>query len=110
MNAKKARGLRISVYRDADGTDCTNGGISSRFARLTLIGAGIPEIFDVDDDAPAVTMITRNIGGREYKHLVPCDENAKPLPGWYMFGGNFAKTSDSRFPHPYPLAIHDRQE
>lgn len=107
---KKAKGLIISVYRDADGSDCSNNGISARYNRLTLVGAGIPEIFEVSDDAPAVTLITRVIGGEVYKHLQPCDVTGKPLPGWWMFGGNFAKTSDSRFPHSYPLGIHDRQE
>lgn len=104
------KGLIISVYRDADGSDCTNGGISSNHKRLTLIGKDTPPIFEPTDDAPPVTVVRRNISGREYLHLVPCDENAKPLPGWWMFGGNYADASDSRFPHSYPLAIHDRQE
>lgn len=105
------KGLHISVYRDADGSDCTNGGISSTHQRLTLIGAGIDPVFEPSADAPAVTVVTRNVFGEIYKHLVPCDpETAQPLPGWYMFGGNYGKTSDSRFPSKYPLPIHDRQE
>jgi hypothetical protein len=107
-------GLIIEVYRSKDTTgndsDCTNGGISATFDRLTLIGKGISGPFAPTPERPAVTMITRTICGEEYKHIVPCDENAQPLPGWYMFGGNYGVTSDSRFPHRYPLAIHDRQE
>jgi len=103
------QGLIISVYVDADGTDCTNGGISSFCDRLTLIGEGISGPFEPNEERPAVTIIKRRIGEREYFHL-PCDENAIPLPGWWMFGGNYAKTSDSRFPHNYPLPIHDRKE
>lgn len=103
------KGLIINVYRSSM-PDCTMNGISSNHKELTLIGTGIAQIFEPTEDRPAVAMVTRVIGGREYSHLVPCDENAKPLPGWYMFGGNYAKTSDSRFPNAYPLPIHDRKE
>jgi hypothetical protein len=109
MNKNKVKkGLRITVYRFK--TDCTNGGISGKFENLTLIGDGVDEVFAPDETAPAVTIVTREIAGDIYKHLVPCDENAKPLPGWFMMGGNFGYCSDSRFPHKYPLPIHDRQE
>ena len=103
------KGLTVYVLRSSLG-DCTNGGISATHDQLTIIGKGIEGPFEPSKDAPAVTLITRNIGGRIYKHLEPCDENAKPLPGWYMAGGNFAEESDSRFPTDYPLSIHDRQE
>jgi hypothetical protein len=102
-------GLRINVYRDT-GPDCTMNGISKQFNNLTLIGSGISGPFAPTEDAPAVTMITKNVTGEPYKYLAPCDENAQPLPGWYMFGGNYGATSDSRFPHKYPLPIHDRKE
>jgi hypothetical protein len=102
------KGLILNVYVDSDGSDCTNGGISSKFKNVTLIPADGP--FEPAEDRPAVTLIRRNIGGSDYIHLVPCDENAKPLPGWWMFGGNFAYTSDSRNPSKYPIPIHDRQE
>jgi len=103
------KGLIIEVFRFPLG-DCTNGGISGKHGSLTLIGDGVDGPFAPTPDAPPVTMITREIGGREYKHLVPCDENAVPLEGWYMAGGNFGYTSDSRFPNAYPLSIHDRRE
>lgn len=105
-------GLIISVYKDANGYDCTNGGISSFHANLTLIGTGIEGPFAPTEERPAVTMVTRTIGERKYTNLVPCDENAQPLPGWYMAGGNYGYTSDSRFRIlcPYPLPIHDRKE
>ena len=104
------QGLIISVYRDR--YDCTNGGVSSQNDDLTLIGPGIEGPFEPAENRPTVTIVTREIDGREYKHLVPCDENAKPLPGWYMAGGNFGYSSDSRFnDHShYPLPIHDRKE
>lgn len=106
------KGLTVWVYRTFDRSgkvsDCTNGGISATHNTLTIIPCDGPT--EPTPDAPAVTVVTRFIFGREYKHLVPCDENGKPLPGWWMFGGNYAKTSDSRFPNDYPLPIHDRQE
>ncbi len=104
------KGLIIYVYRSPIMGDCTNNGLSSRHNKLTLIGKDIEGVFEPSEDAPAVTMITRIIADQEYKHLIPCDENAHPLPGWYMFGGNYGKSSDSRFPNSYPLGIHDRQE
>ena len=107
--SNKLTGLTVYVLRNHLG-DCTNNGISSNHNTLTLIGAGVEGPFKPSEDRPAVTMVTRVIAGREYKHLVPCDENANPLPGWWMAGGNFAETSDSRFPNPYPLSIHDRKE
>jgi hypothetical protein len=103
-------GLIINVYTDGHGTDTTNGGISERFDLLTLIGPGISGPFAPTYERPAVTIRRRIIGGDEYLSLVPCDAQAQPLPGWYMFGGNYAKCSDSRFPFSYPLPIHDRLE
>jgi hypothetical protein len=35
-------GINISVYRDADGRDCTMNGISSRFSRLCVVNADGP--------------------------------------------------------------------
>ena len=101
------KGLTFSIYRDASGSDCTNGGISARVTRGTLIGPGIPEIFDPTPDAPAFRMVTRKIGGELYYHLEPVDA---PANKWVMFGGNYGKCSDSRFPSRYPLPIHDRIE
>jgi len=106
-------GLIINVFR-ANGSDCTNGGISAENDSLLLVGAGVPEIFHPSPDMPTVTLVTRIFGGEPVRSLVPCDDNAKPLKGWYMFGGNFGYTSDSRFSELTgiygAIAIHDRQE
>jgi hypothetical protein len=103
-------GLIIEVYRDAHGYDTTNNGISSKYDSLTLIGPGISGPFAPTPERPAVRMVVKNFAGDEYRSLVPCDDDGNLLPGWYMFGGNYAKTSDSRFPFKYPLPIHDRLE
>lgn len=106
---KKVQGLTLWVYSDRMPGDCTNGGISSRYRELILVGDGIEGPVSVDlDDAPenVVRIVTRQIGGREYKHIEPLNKGGK----WHMAGGNFAYTSDSRFPSDYPLSIHDRVE
>lgn len=112
---RQTLGLPVYVYRDGRGCDCTNNGISSRFKDLILIGEGVEGFIKVDLDNPpenVVHLVKRNIFDGEYLHVEPLDgqysdaENRK----WYMAGGNFCYTSDSRFPSDYPLAIHDRYE
>jgi len=103
------KGLIISVYRDADGHDCTNNGISSKFTRFLLAGEGIPEIFEASEDCPPVRLVKRSIYPNEpdYLHVEPWE---RPTGSGWMYGGNHCYTSDSRFPNHYPLKIHDRQE
>jgi hypothetical protein len=114
-------GINISVYRDADGRDCSMNGISSRFSRLCVVNADGP--FEPKDDCPAVLMQNHFRG---CVRLVP----AKLVDGkWVeidgpgvgpMFGGNFGAHSDSRFNELASkllgqnfygaVAIHDRFE
>lgn len=50
-------GLTVSVLSDRGSRyDCTNGGISSRHDRLTLLGDGISGPFEPTEDAPAVAL------------------------------------------------------
>lgn len=93
------RGLLCGIYKN--GTDCSNSGISSRCTQVVLVGPGIPEIFAATVDAPAVEL--RMLGGAV---------NAKPVDDdrWWMFGGCFIYTSDSRFPADQPIPLHDRTE
>ena len=95
------RGLRCSIYRPARG-DCSNGGLSSRVHTVTLVGEGIAPVFAPSAEAPAVEL--RVLGGRV--NAKPVDDGGK----WWMFGGCFIYTSDSRFPSPAPIALHDRTE
>lgn len=110
-------GLILNVYRSANGTDCTAGGITSRHAELLLVGDGIDAIFQATPDRPRVTL--RKWHGTV--HLVPCDEFGKPLDRiQWMFGGNYAASCDSRVyravealtstPFHGALAVHDRHE
>lgn len=109
----KVKGLTLRVYRSGLG-DCTNGGISSRYNTLILVGDGIEGPVSVDLDNPpenVVKIVRRRLFGREeYLHLEPLDGSGNGGSRWYMSGGNIANTCDSRFPSRYPLEIHDRHE
>jgi hypothetical protein len=107
--------MPIDVYRSAarGGYDCTNGGVSSRFTRLTVVNVEGP--FEPDADAPAV-VLEQHVRG--CLRLAPVD--AVYERGAIMFGGNYGHTSDSRFArkceallgHRFygAVAIHDRIE
>lgn len=114
MTTPNRKGMRLSVYRNVELGDCTNGGISSRYKTVTLVGPGVPEIFEVREDAPAV-VIDQRIG---YFFLRPEAEVPEGHCGW-MAGGNLVGTSDSRFTDLLKrltgarigvLPIHDRSE
>lgn len=122
-------GLPVFVYRDTDPNttrwgDSTNGGISSRCHRLTVVNIDGP--FEPDAQAPAVMIVRGNL---RTIILVPAEQDAHgewhPIPSntqdyaGPMFGGNFAATSDSRFGEAIralggqshvALPIHDRVE
>lgn len=98
------KGLICDIFRPAYGGS-SNGGISEFANRVTLVGTGIPEIFEVSDDAPAVWIDER----AGHRHVRPVAKEPSGHVG-PMFGGTFIYTSDSRFPADYPLPLHDRYE
>lgn len=111
-------GLNISVYRNAEfDTDCTNGGITSMFNQLNVVNLDGP--FEPDEKSPAVLLVDDRPTGKPYPKLVPAEWNEEKgewvrCEGWYMAGGNYGGTSDSRFKaegmsHGI-LPIHDRKE
>lgn len=103
-------GLHIYVYRDSLG-DCTNHGVSAKSDQLCVINIDGP--FEPSDEYPAVILDSHGPG---ILRLVPPDHKDK----WYMAGGNYGATSDSRFSeacetllgHRFygAVAIHDRYE
>jgi hypothetical protein len=102
------RALPIDVYRENSLGDCTNGGISSVYDRLLLLCEdGQVEIDPENPPENLVKIVERNLFGRIHKHIEPV---ARPEGAGWMYGGNIACTSDSRFNSDYPLKIHDRQE
>lgn len=99
------KGLTVEIYHSKH--DCTNGGISAKVDVAVIVGGDMPELFEAREHMPALKLVCRNIAGEEYKHLEP---TFRPRGAGWMWGGNFAYSSDARFPNPYPLKIHDRQE
>ena len=103
--------LPVQVYRNGF-TDCTNGGISSRYHTLYLeCDQGFHEV--EDDDPRLIRVVERTFGWRDtpYLHVEQVSPSVTTLHKvGPMFGGNFVYTSDSRFPSDYPIPIHDRFE
>lgn len=101
------KGLIVNIYTnkmflsDANACDWAKDAL--------LVGEGIPEIFESDDDRPVLKLVTRKFRDRTYMHVEPVAECPPDMRGW-MAGGAFVYTSDSRFPNPYPLSLHDRAE
>lgn len=108
-------GMIVYVYRNCLG-DCTNGGISSDTDRLCVVNIDGPF---KPSAIPAVILTTNYFGNPILKPAVYKDETWKPADGWFMFGGNYAAISDSRFGEALrrmgcnfygAIPIHDRQE
>ena len=108
----KTKGLLVFVYK-RDGLDCSANGISS--CNKTLILTSVEDLDGgVEMIAPVFTgcqwdsvKIIENVPG--HYCAVPITPTPKGMVG-PMFGGNFIYSSDSRFPFPYPIPIHDRYE
>lgn len=90
------------------------------FPQLTLVGDGVPEISEADDDAPAVEIVPGNLSGTLKAVLVDGADSPAAFiaPGkagrnWSMASGAFIHTSDSRFREfsgGHPVALHNRYE
>ena len=114
------KGLIVWVYR-CSLADSTANGASSRHEKMLLVGPGVPQIFtETNPDKvlllkskessyeQAVTADGKQVMvAKRYQYLVPA---SIPENTHSMMGGNFAHTSDSRFPSGQPIAIHDRVE
>ena len=108
------KGLICSIYDDKRLGNCSNHGLSFFKSEVTLVGPGIPEIFKVTEDRPAVQIVTQDIMGKPYLTAyevreTPLRQGQLPKSG-PMFGGTFIYSSDSRFPADYPVPLHDRYE
>lgn len=111
------KGIHVHVLR-SPGIDCTCNGVTKRYERFLLVGVGVPEHFEASEGEPVLMLIKRNIGG-QYLHAEPLDGLlARQAMGekdgkWYMAGGNFVYSHDSRYRQgvcPYPISVHDRCE
>lgn len=109
-------GLTAEVYRWTLG-DCSNGGISSRVDKVTIVNADGP--FEPSEDAPAVELVAEKHFEWATIRAVPVDapEDRRNGP---MMGGAYVATSDSRFREAIErlighgfygaVALHDRWE
>lgn len=102
------------------GTDCSNGGISSRCDEVTIVNASGP--FDAQDDRPPVILVARTVMGRRILTAYPAvidNDKWVQARGWAMMGGTYISCSDSRFGELCrslgvdfygAVALHDRYE
>ena len=116
----KIRCLSVLVYRFPLG-DCTNSGVSSRNDRLLIPCSDGPDVVDTEIGLPDnfCHIEHRKLFGGDVYSIRPADvvngEIVDRGGKWYMDGGNFAHTSDSRFHRLVggmygAVAIHDRVE
>lgn len=109
----KLKGIRVNVFRNAaHGYDCTNKGLSSQYATLTLVGDGIPEIDEEREDAPAIAVKVKNVYRKQH---IYCEPVSNPADKHYMFGGNYVLAAQGTYKcfgdlGCSPLPVHDRQE
>lgn len=120
--------LPVKVYRCSELGDCTNRGTSSWFDTILIPCEDGPVCFDAEKETPLnLFTIDRKCmfvrGKRKiYQFLVPAmvseNEHGRTIvtarPGWWMYGGNIADSSDSRYRDSLylirPVHIHDRKE
>ncbi len=104
-------GLRVDVLRPR--TDCSNGGIASRFDRV-LVVSDLMERCPVEAAGTPTDRVLQIVGNPRARGRFlarPIDSNGRTRSG--MFGGNFVYTSDARFTGPFggtPVPVHDRFE
>jgi len=112
----------VNILRNADGSDCTNGGISSRYTDAILLVpdnmmgvdgpiellGGATEVDSSTLPENTFLLVRREIGGMPYFHAAPYFLGKRHS----CFGGNFLYYSGCGFCtiSGYPIAIHDRIE
>ena len=82
-------GLRVSILRNTNYGDCSNGGVSAYYDNLTIINVDGP--FEPTNDSPAAILKKGNLRGT----VVVVPERVKDE--WTMMGGCYVATCDSRF-------------
>lgn len=112
-NPAPLKGLTALIYRDALGIDYSNRGISATATEVTVVGPGIDPVFEATEQRPAVRIIKRENANEATYHAEPLPTEDEPAP-WYMFGGAFIFSSDSRFRAGIDfygaVPLHDRRE
>ena len=98
------KAIPANVYEPKGIGNCSNNGISARYRQILLI---------CDSGHITVTGDEENLCETEqvgsFVYVRPHKEPDPGNVGW-MDGGSIVYAYDSRFPSPYPLCLHDRQE
>jgi len=113
------KGMMVEIYKPADGSDCTNDGVTSKAKEALLVGDDIPQIFSEREGVPVLRVERRAI----LDHCPGCGDNALGEKWDYISavpvdlpegihpaaGGNFIYSCDSRFRviFEYPIPVHD---
>ena len=117
----KINAIPVYVYRNARHGDCTNHGISAKYDEL-LVYCPEGHVKVDTDNLPenfAMLQLRHVFGTTVIPTVYPADwKDGKPVVRggkWYMMGGNYCATSDSRFNDMLngmygAVAIHDRYE
>ena len=141
-----ARALTVSVLRPAGSPDSTLGGISAGHDRLAVVGYTIrdraaqlhygsaTEVHEIpgtgtrsitEEEPPVILVVIEDLFGDRTARFTPATWDAersqwKEDPQWWIAGGNYATTSDSRLGDIVTtllgerfygaLAVHDRNE
>lgn len=105
---EKFKGRKAYVLKGEH--DCTLNGVSSKFDEFVVIGEGIAQQTEGNEDGSNVLRIVkRRLFGEDYYHAEPVNKKAGKVGP--MFGGNYINTVGSMFNGlKYPIAIHDRFE
>ena len=118
----KIRTITAYVYRNNRLGDCTNHGISGKYDTLMIACPDGPDTVDSENLPENFCMLElrKVFGNTIIPTIYPAEvtekgEIVKRGGKWYMMGGNFAHTSDSRFSdmakgYYGAIAIHDRYE
>lgn len=105
-------GDTVYFYRNAS-YDCTNGGVSSKYERMMLVGEGVAKKFKVDASEPFLQLIRHQVSNPmmniDSKHAIP--RNYELDGKWHMYGGNACGglDSSSNIGQDF-LRVHDRVE
>lgn len=111
--------ISVHVYRDSYLCDCTNGGVTSKYNKLELFWDCKREDAlrcckeNNINPEQSLLLVKRELWGEDHSYAEPLN---KKQGKWYMMGGNFVYTCDSRLYKiggracSSPIPVHDRCE
>lgn len=97
----------MTLFTVRSTTDCTNGGVTAKFDMFTVC-----QTAEIAKERIEAGLNPDEVLYLDFKHdRVACYPAAKLTNGkWYMDGGNYVTSCDSRCRFRYPIPVHDRTE